>query len=557
MAQQRRRLSDIIFGRNTQQKRYNFFADDYPISNSGYMQGYSSKAGLFDINSLGSGQSNSAVTSCLNVLSRSFAEARLVINTKNQDGETEYVPNHPLEQLMVYPNEFMTGDLLASYIITATSVMGDAYILKQKNNAGQVVALLPLMPQYVTPQGTKETLITSYEYEMQDKKVLIPREDIIHIRFGIDPDDHKSGLAPIKTVLREIYGDESAGQLSTALLSNMGVPSVILSPTDDFGLSEDEAEQISRTYQKKVGGSQRGMPLILSGSMKVEKMSFSPKDLDIGMLRQIPESRISAVLGVPAILSGLQVGLENGTYSNARELREAFTENTLIPLWRQVAQEIENQLLKVNYPDAENMFCEYDISQVRALQTDVDQLFNRMNVAVQGGWATVGEARRAVGLPTDDSHDVYLMNISTMQIKKDELGDTPQNESQVEVSSLVNAWIDKNTKSAEYKIIKKEQDDDGKDVYCVYNEKETRSFGCYPTRELAESRLAQIHRFGEERYKEQVGKDEFTTMEEARDRAEELGCSGTHTHDKDGNLIYMPCSTHEEYEQRLADNGES
>ena len=114
MAQQRRRLSDIIFGRNTQQKRYNFFADDYPISNSGYMQGYSSKAGLFDINSLGSGQSNSAVTSCLNVLSRSFAEARLVINTKNQDGEVEYVPNHPLEQLMVYPNEFMTGDLLAS-----------------------------------------------------------------------------------------------------------------------------------------------------------------------------------------------------------------------------------------------------------------------------------------------------------------------------------------------------------------------------------------------------------------------------------------------------------
>ena len=69
--------------------------------------------------------------------------------------------------------------------------------------------------------------------------------------------------------------------------------------------------------------------------------------------------------------------------------------------------------------------------------------------------------------------------------------------------------------------------------------------------------MAQIHRFGEERYKEQVGKDEFTTIEEARDRAEELGCSGTHTHDDDGNLIYMPCSTHEEYQQRLADNGES
>ena len=77
-------------------------------------------------------------------------------------------------------------------------------------------------------------------------------------------------------------------------------------------------------------------------------------------------------------------------------------------------------------------------------------------------------------------------------------------------------------------------------------------------RELAESRLAQIHSFGESQYeeidlKEEIAKDEFTTIEEARERAEELGCSGTHTHDDAGRLIYMPCATHEEYERRLAE----
>jgi len=69
--------------------------------------------------------------------------------------------------------------------------------------------------------------------------------------------------------------------------------------------------------------------------------------------------------------------------------------------------------------------------------------------------------------------------------------------------------------------------------------------------------------FGESQYedidmKEEVGMDKFTTIEEAQDRAEELGCNGTHTRDEDGNLIYMPCSTHEEYERRLAEqNGDS
>ena len=106
-------------------------------------------------------------------------------------------------------------------MMTSIHVTGDAYLMKQKNNAGQVVGLHPLIPQYVTPVGTNEELITGYEYEIKNKKVMFKIEDIIHIRNGIDPDDHKKGFAPLKTVLREIYGDESAGQLGTALLANI------------------------------------------------------------------------------------------------------------------------------------------------------------------------------------------------------------------------------------------------------------------------------------------------------------------------------------------------
>ena len=50
--------------------------------------------------------------------------------------------------------------------------------------------------------------------------------------------------------------------------------------------------------------------------------------------------------------------------------------------------------------------------------------------------------------------------------------------------------------------------------------------GCYPSKELAEIRLRQIMRFSDNP-KDMVGRDEFTTREEAEERAEELGCSGT------------------------------
>ena len=45
--------------------------------------------------------------------------------------------------------------------------------------------------------------------------------------------------------------------------------------------------------------------------------------------------------------------------------------------------------------------------------------------------------------------------------------------------------------------------------------------------------------------------EKFATSEEAEQRASELGGSGFHSHDEDGTTIYMPFSSHEEYERAL------
>ena len=47
--------------------------------------------------------------------------------------------------------------------------------------------------------------------------------------------------------------------------------------------------------------------------------------------------------------------------------------------------------------------------------------------------------------------------------------------------------------------------------------------------------------------KERVRRDVYTTEEEAVERAEEIGCVGFHSHDENGNTVYMPCKTHAEY----------
>jgi HK97 family phage prohead protease len=50
--------------------------------------------------------------------------------------------------------------------------------------------------------------------------------------------------------------------------------------------------------------------------------------------------------------------------------------------------------------------------------------------------------------------------------------------------------------------------------------------------------------------KEETSKrDQFTTEDEARDRAKELGCTGIHSMMDNGKRIYMPCGTHAAYDE--------
>jgi HK97 family phage prohead protease len=61
------------------------------------------------------------------------------------------------------------------------------------------------------------------------------------------------------------------------------------------------------------------------------------------------------------------------------------------------------------------------------------------------------------------------------------------------------------------------------------------------------NRFASLEDSSENEQKEQIRRDVFTTEAEAVERAEEIGCVGSHSLDEDGNIVYMPCKTHAEY----------
>jgi hypothetical protein len=122
-------------------------------------------------------------------------------------------------------------------------------------------------------------------------------------------------------------------------------------------------------------------------------------------LHAIPEVRIAAAMRVPPIIAGLSRGLARSTFANFREARLAFTQDTLVPLWRICAGEVTANLLVPDFGNAAE--CRYDTRRVSALQEDTNNLWTR----VINGWDSDllmrNEARRALGYKEIQDGDVF------------------------------------------------------------------------------------------------------------------------------------------------------
>ncbi len=405
-------------------------------------------AGYMDTRGVRDGGGNSAVVACMNTLTSSFNEPPVSVSTE-VDGQTEWNPFHEAARLVTQPNPYMVGKFLWAYTLWANHLTGDAYWYKVRSAGGRPVQLWPLIPDYVAPRsadGSRLTpeeqqayrdgegpLIAYYEYAPNGAATRINRDDMVHLRLGLDPTDHRVGQAPLRAALREVLSDEEAGQFATSLLKNMGVPGVIISPDekDDEGPSPEEADAMSEVFEQRFGGSRRGRPWIPTGRVKVDVVSFTPEQMNFDVLRRVPEERVSAVLGVPAILAGLGAGLDRGTYNNAEGLREFFTESKLSPLWELYADQLTAQLLP-DFGPAINDRLAFNTYNVRALQDDQNEVWTRVGNAVSQGWLTVGEAKRAVGLDATDTDDVYLRPMNLMEIPMD--GQAPQLVAEVEAA---------------------------------------------------------------------------------------------------------------------------
>jgi HK97 family phage portal protein len=359
---------------------------------------------------VGDGRSSTLILACLRWAARTFPEAPLIVEARGRGRQWVVQPDHRLAALVQRPNPFYSGLHLWAATVGELLLTGNAYWLKRRDGTGRVVELWWVPSALVEPRWPADGtgFIDHYAYTVNGQVLLLPVPDVVHFREGFDPDNLRKGLSPLAALAREVFTDDEAARWTAALLRNMGVPGVILAPRGDAVLTAAEAERIKAEFLARVGGERRGTPLVFGAPTDVTTLGWSPEQMTLREVRRIPEERVTAVLGIPAIVLGLGAGLDRSTYANFAEAREAAYESFIIPLQRLLAAELNAQLVP-DFGDPQRLRVAFDLSAVRVLQADENARAARISQQLASGRLTLNEARALEGLPPLAGGDVLLL----------------------------------------------------------------------------------------------------------------------------------------------------
>ena len=367
---------------------------------------------------------NSIVAIGMDWYIRNWSQGVPVVRRPMPDGQVETVADHPILQLLAQPTPNVPPSLVWSWVLPDYQLLGNAYFRKVRVS-GRVVGLQYLAADMMRPVGNKINPLVKYQYTVDGTSYDIALEDLIHIRYGRDPQDSRFGRSPVTSVLREIATDNVAASAAFGMVRNGGMPSIMVGPDYKGGvedLSEDDARQTKRKLQQDFTGDNAGSVLVMTGPFKVEQVSHKPSEMAFDEIRRKPEERVCAALGLNPLVLQLGSGLERATYSNLEQATRSAWTDGMIPLMRQMSEALTIALL----PDYEETqpgdYLEFDVSNVPALQADLNEDAERAERLYKSGIVDLATAKRVAGVtPSDDDEGYYHPTAVPVQIGGQEL----------------------------------------------------------------------------------------------------------------------------------------
>lgn len=199
---------------------------------------------------------------------------------------------------------------------------------------GSVARFVILNPSFVSVEWADGEIRYSLAGEELD------RDDICHIKYQSYPSNLR-GITPLQWAARNIISAQALEAYASDMATKGGIPWAVIK--SQRKLNRAEAGELQSAW---IAGSKnrQGAPAVLSGTIDLETLTTSPKDMALLELRIFDETRIASALGVPAYLVGLPMP-DGLTYANAVNLLDFHWRLTLRTFCQAVGAGLSQWLL--------------------------------------------------------------------------------------------------------------------------------------------------------------------------------------------------------------------
>jgi HK97 family phage portal protein len=334
---------------------------------------------------------------CINMISRAVSSVPWFHMIKNMDGDQREVVNSPISHLFTKANIYESWRFFLYKTNCYYLCEGDAYIKRVKVGSGKIQEVHSLRPDRIQVKKNQRNQITGYIYQedLQDQEIfdmnLVTGDcDLLHLKTFHPLDDY-FGMSPSQPLSREIDISNEATRWNMHMMVNDARPGMLVL-VKGF-LPDDKYDQMEKVLKEAQSGSHNaGKSLILEseeGIADVKPYSWSPKEIDFIEGGRETARRIAIGYGVPSMLLGIP---GDNTYSNYKEARAAFWEDTIIHYLDFYREAFTGWFFNRNIT---GQYIEYDLNDIPALAYKQELLWERQKNATD--ILTIDERRMMIG----------------------------------------------------------------------------------------------------------------------------------------------------------------
>lgn len=360
----------------------------------------------------------------VDTISREIKAIQPIIYDRRRE---KFIYNHPLLDLLKYPNADITYKEYIEKTINYYLITGNNYVVTLGDVRRPPLETFSVPPQAVTLvmgqdgyttviQITNQYMTREFvRHEVNGRFKFYDRDgdaEIYHMRtfnpyYGINMN---YGIAPLAAIYYQVEQYIAAAKHNLSLLT-LGAKTTGAFVSKN-NLSDDQYQRLQEQINVMYSGSgNTGRPMLLDGDMSFAEMGLTMRDMDFAALEKSTRETIYNRFKIPLAFTSS----ETLKFNNLEASREVLYDQAIIPTAKLVFEELTN-LFMYRYPGAEHLELTFDMDDIAALQ---DRRISEMLKLKETGCYTINELRALRGDDRLEGGDVILGNLNEIPVAKD------------------------------------------------------------------------------------------------------------------------------------------